>query len=185
MKKKLLAITFLCIFVLPTTACSNSAKNSNESAEKDAKIEALQSENAELKKQLDELQSSAKEQEVKESKTKDFDINDLAFDLSIVPSNNWVQISGTYMNNSDYTITQMIVTFTDNTTNNIVYWGTYDTVLPGETSPISEGDSIDNMDTKMESITPTKYSIDAKSPDGNNVRITYDVKLDEYRMNDR
>lgn len=184
MKNKIVILLLTGALSLSLGACGTSDQNSNESADKDKQIEALESENEELKQQIKELtkqiESSTEKQAESKEDSKEFKISDLSFDLSIVPSDNWVDISGTYTNHSEYTITDIIITYTDTMTNNTEYWGSSDTVLPGETSPISEGDTIDNMDATMESMSPTKYSIDAKDPSGKDVKIRYDVKLDEY-----
>lgn len=116
------------------------------------------------------------------SEKDNFNIDNLSFDLEITKSDSWVQISGSYTNNSKYTITQIIVSYLDTMTNTIVYYGSYDTVLPGETSPLSEGDTIDNMNANMENMKPTKYQINATDSSNNEISITYDAKLDKYTI---
>ena len=118
--------------------------------------------------------------ELKENKQ--FDISDLQLNLEIEVSDNWAQIKGTYVNNSDYVIKDLTITYVDEATNETEYFGSYDTVLPGETSPISEGDTIDNKDVSLDTLEVIKYSIKAVNENGEEQSIIYDVKLNQYEV---
>lgn len=118
--------------------------------------------------------------ELKENKQ--FDISDLQLNLEIEVSDNWAQIKGTYVNNSDYVIKDLTITYVDEATNETEYFGSSDTVLPGETSPISEGDTIDNKDVSLDTLEAIKYSIKAVNENGEEQSIIYDVKLNQYEV---
>lgn len=118
--------------------------------------------------------------ELKENKQ--FDISDLQLNLEIEVSDNWAQIKGTYVNNSEYTIKNLIITYVDESTNETEYFGSYDTVLPGETSPISEGDTIDNKEVSLDTLEAIEYSIKAVNENGEEQSIIYDVKLNQYEV---
>ena len=118
--------------------------------------------------------------ELKENKQ--FDISDLQLNLEIEVSDNWAQIKGTYVNNSDYVIKDLTITYVDEVTNETEYFGSSDTVLPGETSPISEGDTIDNKDVSLDTLEVIKYSIKAVNENGEEQSIIYDVKLNQYEV---
>ena len=118
--------------------------------------------------------------ELKENKQ--FDISDLQLNLEIEVSDNWAQIKGTYVNNSDYVIKDLTITYVDEATNETEYFGSSDTVLPGETSPISEGDTIDNKDVSLDTLEVIKYSIKAVNENGEEQSIIYDVKLNQYEV---
>lgn len=118
--------------------------------------------------------------ELKENKQ--FDISDLQLNLEIEVSDNWAQIKGTYVNNSDYVIKDLTITYVDEATNETEYFGSSDTVLPGETSPISEGDTIDNKNVSLDTLEVIKYSIKAVNENGEEQSIIYDVKLNQYEV---
>ena len=118
--------------------------------------------------------------ELKENKQ--FDVSDLQLDLEIEVSSNWATIKGTYVNNSDYAIKDLTITYIDETTNETEYFGSSDTVLPGETSPISEGDTIDNKNVTMDTLTPIEYRVEVVNENGEEQTITYDVKLNQYEI---
>ena len=118
--------------------------------------------------------------ELKENKQ--FDISDLQLNLEIEVSDNWSQIKGTYVNNSEYTIKNLIITYVDESTNETEYFGSYDTVLPGETSPISEGDTIDNKEVSLDTLEAIEYSIKVVNENGEEQSIIYDVKLNQYEV---
>lgn len=118
--------------------------------------------------------------ELKENKQ--FDISDLQLNLEIEVSDNWAQIKGTYVNNSDYVIKDLTITYVDEATNETEYFGSSDTVLPGETSPISEGDTIDNKDVSLDTLEAIKYSIKVVNENGEEQSIIYDVKLNQYEV---
>lgn len=118
--------------------------------------------------------------ELKENKQ--FDISDLQLNLEIEVSDNWAQIKGTYVNNSDYVIKDLTITYVDEATNETEYFDSSDTVLPGETSPISEGDTIDNKDVSLDTLEVIKYSIKAVNENGEEQSIIYDVKLNQYEV---
>lgn len=63
MKKRVLAIMLTCVFALSLSSCGNSS-------DKDAEIESLKAENAELKKTIEELQPVKEESEPKSSNAK-------------------------------------------------------------------------------------------------------------------
>lgn len=118
--------------------------------------------------------------ELKENKQ--FDISDLQLNLEIEVSDNWAQIKGTYVNNSDYVIKDLTITYVDEATNETEYFGSSDTVLPGETSPISEGGTIDNKDVSLDTLEAIKYSIKTVNENGEEQSIIYDVKLNQYEV---
>ncbi len=170
MKKKILFTILFSLIISFTTACSNN-KGSNDSK---AEVQTH-------KVETEKLNDSAFDN--KSSNPEEFKINDLSFNLSIDTSNpNWVEISGTYTNNSAFSITQIIVTYIDHDTNETEYWGSHDTVLPGETSPTSTGDTIDNLNASLDRMEAIEYRITCNSSSGEEFDVVYDVKLDEYSI---
>ncbi|WP_411329247.1 hypothetical protein [Blautia hansenii] len=119
---------------------------------------------------------------IKLNENNQFDVSDLQLNLEIEISDNWAQIKGTYVNNSDYTIKNLIITYIDKATNETEYFGSYDTVLPGETSPISKGDTIDNKEVSLDTLEAIKYQIKAVNENEEEQTIIYDVKLDQYEV---
>lgn len=102
-----------------------------------------------------------------------YDINMLSPD-SI--GNVWME--ATYTNNSNYPITGFNVTVLLKDKNDKAYLSNYDTVMPGETSPIFE--TIGPNTRSMSDIEILKIEIRAEIPEGKTLSVDYDVKLNKY-----
>lgn len=87
----------------------------------------------------------------------------------------------TFVNNSDYPVVDYELTVNVKDQNRKNFYATYDTVMPGETSPIFEsfGPKTSNKDD-IEYLTLEYQLKDTKS--GKKINIKYDYKLDEYEV---
>ena len=90
-----------------------------------------------------------------------------------------VYMEATFTNNSKYAIKGFDVTVLLKDKNEKTYLSSYDTVLSGETSPTFQafGPSTKNPDD-MEYL---EYQITVVGEDGNEIYLTYDVKLKTYK----
>lgn len=146
--KKVLCTLLLVLYAGILAGCSggNSSAELKQLKEENVALkkenEELKSANEGLKSDIEKLSMTNGSDEQNQENEQEFNIDKLTFNLEIVPSSNWVKISGTYTNGTSYTITDIIITYVDEMTNNIEYFGSRDTVLPGETSPVSSGDTL-------------------------------------------
>lgn len=90
-----------------------------------------------------------------------------------------VYMDATFTNNSNKNITGYSITVLLKDSNEKTYLSTYDTVLPGETSPIFNtfGPKTQNEND----IEFLSYDITITNDDGTNTYLTYDNKLKQYR----
>lgn len=87
-------------------------------------------------------------------------------------------MEGTFTNNSKYAIKGFNVTVLLKDKNEKTYLGSYDTVMPGETSPKFECFAPETGN--IEDIEYLKYEITVVDENGEEIYLTYDVKLKTY-----
>lgn len=87
-------------------------------------------------------------------------------------------MEATFTNNSKYAIKGFNVTVLLKDKNEKTYLGTYDTVTPGETSPKFE--SFAPATGNSEDIEYLQYEITVINENGEEIYLTYDVKLKTY-----
>ena len=88
-----------------------------------------------------------------------------------------VYMEATYTNNSKYPITSYTAKVLLKDTNDTTYLSSFDTVMPGETSPKFETFGPDSQDPNdVEVLT---LEVIARTEEGNNLYIDYDFKLGE------
>lgn len=87
-------------------------------------------------------------------------------------------MEATFTNNSKYAIKGFNVTVLLKDKNEKTYLGTYDTVMPGETSPKFE--SFAPATGNSEDIEYLQYEITVIDENGEEIYLTYDVKLKTY-----
>ncbi len=88
-----------------------------------------------------------------------------------------VYMEATYTNNSKYPITGYSADILLKDQNDTTYLSTYDTVMPGETSPKFESFGPETQDPDDYEI--LTLEITARTEDGNDLYIEYDFKLNE------
>lgn len=88
-----------------------------------------------------------------------------------------VYMEATYTNNSPYPITGYDLTILLKDKNETTYLSTYETVMPGETSPKFESFGPQTQDPNDYEI--IGLSVNARKDDGKALAIEYDFKLDE------
>lgn len=87
-------------------------------------------------------------------------------------------MEATFTNNTDYAVTEYVVTFLLKDKNEKTYLTTYDTVMPGETSVKMETFAPDSG--KEEDMELLRYEIMLQDKEGKEYYVEYDVKLDKY-----
>lgn len=107
-------------------------------------------------------------------------VDQLPMDISIQDPDSigTIYMKATYTNNSQYPIKGFNVTVLLKETNEKTYLSCYDTVMPGETSPVFDafGPPSQNLsDTEI-----LNYTITVVGNDGKDKYIDYDVKLNKY-----
>lgn len=105
--------------------------------------------------------------------------DEIPYDITILPPDSigTVYLEATYTNNTDYPILGYDMQVHLKDSNDITYLMNYDTVMPGETSPTFESfgpESLDYNDFEV-----IKLSIKVRLPNGNDMYIDYDFKLQE------
>ncbi len=131
---------------------------------------------------LKTYKSMEKKEKVKEQPL--VTIEELPLDITILEPDSIGQryVAGTLTNNSQYTMEGFSATVLLKDKNKNSYLCNYDTVMPGETSPILKdfAPETGNKDD-MEYL---NYSIGVVKDDGTKVYIEYDVKLKTYKSYD-
>lgn len=89
-----------------------------------------------------------------------------------------VYVNATYKNNTKYPITGISLTILLKDKNEKTYLLTYDTVMPGETSPIFK--TFGPKTQKLEDIEVLKVEIRAENTNGKTITVDYDTKLNKY-----
>ena len=105
--------------------------------------------------------------------------DEILMDITILEPNSigTVYMEATYTNNSKYPITSYTAKVLLNDTNDTTYLTSFDTVMPGETSPKFETFGPDSQDPNdVEVLT---LEVIARTEEGNNLYIDYDFKLGE------
>lgn len=105
--------------------------------------------------------------------------DDIMMDIIILEPNSigTVYMEATYTNNSKYPITSYTAKVLLKDTNDTTYLSSFDTVMPGETSPKFETFGPDSQDPNdVEVLT---LEVIARTEEGNNLYIDYDFKLGE------
>lgn len=107
-------------------------------------------------------------------------IEQLPYNFEIIPPDilGISYLKATYTNNSKYPILSFTLKLHYKDENETTYISTYDTVMPGETSPIFETFGPESND--LDDIEVLNISIKAKGENGKNYYIEYDTKLKEY-----
>jgi hypothetical protein len=90
-----------------------------------------------------------------------------------------VYMDATYTNNSNKNIVGYNTTVLIKDTNKTTYLMTYNTVLPGETSP--KFNTIGPKTKNMDDVQILKYEITIANNDGTKTNIEYDNKLKQYK----
>jgi hypothetical protein len=90
-----------------------------------------------------------------------------------------IYMNATYTNNSNYPITGYDVVVLLKDENEKAYLASYDTVLPGETSPIFN--TFGPMSQNVADIEILAYTIIFRDENNETIYIEYDTKLDEYQ----
>lgn len=91
-----------------------------------------------------------------------------------------VYMDATYTNNSDKNIVGYNATVLVKETNKTTYLMTYNTVLPGETSP--KFNTTGPKSKEINDIQILKYEITIVNKDGTKTKIEYDNKLKQYKI---
>ncbi len=105
--------------------------------------------------------------------------DEILMDIIILEPNSigTVYMEATYTNNSKYPITSYTAKVLLKDTNDTTYLTSFDTVMPGETSPKFETFGPDSQDPNdVEVLT---LEVIARTEEGNNLYIDYDFKLGE------
>ena len=105
--------------------------------------------------------------------------DDIMMDITILEPDSigTVYMEATYTNNSKYPITSYTAKVLLKDTNDTTYLSSFDTVMPGETSPKFETFGPDSRDPNdVEVLT---LEVIARTEEGNNLYIDYDFKLGE------
>lgn len=126
-------------------------------------------------------QENVSVEEKKEEKEKSpVTIEEVPFEVTILEPDSIGQryMQATYTNNSKYAIKNFTVAVLLKDKNETVYLGSYDTVMPGETSPNFETFGPDTG--SPDDIEYIKFDIQAVDENGKDIFITYDAKLKTY-----
>lgn len=109
-------------------------------------------------------------------------ISDLRIRYTILPPNSigTVYMEGTYTNNSKYTIKSFSLTVLLKDKNDKTYLSCYDTVLPGETSPIFDSFGPDSQ--SPDDVEFLECSLQVIDETGDSKFIDYDYKLKTYSI---
>lgn len=172
MKKSLILLAFLLLLV----GCSG---NRTKGLVDEEKKEELIPKEEVAPQEVKEISTS--ENKEKPAKPKPIvTVNQVPYTLEIQKPDSIGNIYGvaTYTNNSNYPITGLQLIFHRKIENDKSYFSTYDTILPGETSPKFSAPS----EAEIADMELIKVYIAARNEKGNEVQITYDVKLDEYKI---
>lgn len=123
-----------------------------------------------------------KEEEVK--KEPPLNIEQLPLDIQFKEPDSIgnIYMEATYTNNSNKNIVGYNATILLKDTNKTTYLMTYNTVLPGETSP--SFNAIGPKTKKKEDIQILKYEITISNNDGTKTNLEYDNKLKQYKWVD-
>jgi len=89
-------------------------------------------------------------------------------------------MEATFTNNSDFTVTGYSLTILLKEENEKTYLGTYDTIMPGETS--SKFESFAPESGKEEDMELLRYELNIQDEDGTEYLVEYDVKLEKYEV---
>lgn len=105
--------------------------------------------------------------------------DDIMMDITILEPDSIgnVYMEATFTNNSKYPITSYSAKVLLKDINDTTYLSTYDTVMPGETSPKFESFGPETQDPDDYEI--LGLEITARTEDGNSLYIDYDFKLEE------
>lgn len=163
MKKKLLSILLCGAMTISLVACGSTSYG-------DKKEEATNIEN----QTKEEVKNEEKDQPP-------VTIDQLPLDIIVKEPDSigTVYLNATFTNNSDKNITGYNATILLKDKNEKTYLSAYDTVLPGETSPVFESFGPDT--TNKDDIEILKYEINIDNGDGTTTYLQYDAKLDKYQ----
>lgn len=111
----------------------------------------------------------------------EFDIEGYTYNYYVDSINNcWGEFR--YVNNSQYPISNLLVTIMETNTGEKSYLNFYDTNIPGETSPIDKTILAHSVDNSMEpDIEFLEFKYTYQNDVGDYVHVIYDPKLDKYQ----
>src|SRR5699024_9923867 len=164
-KTWLLTLILVLVFSLTLTGCDNGSEGEEVSKKEDA--------------------NSVKENTEKEKNEKEdtlIKVEDLPYEINILEPDSigTRYMEATFTNNSDFTVTGYSLTILLKEENEKTYLGTYDTIMPGETS--SKFESFAPESGKEEDMELLRYELNIKDEDGTEYLVEYDVKLEKYEV---
>ena len=147
MLKKSLVSLLVGISMVGLVGCSQEVKKGFEDGIKQAQEEQIEVDNSIKEEEQLEVDNSIKEYGIDNEPRVMPD--QLPYNLVLEEPDSIGNVYGdmTFVNNSNYPITSFEVTVLDNTTNEKHYYSCYETVLPGETSPIFNTFASNDMTT--------------------------------------
>lgn len=178
-KSKYIILVTSLAMMLTFTACGKKQTATNQPKQ----TESVNTQKTNEKENKNNSNASVNQGETKNPEKEEkpiVTVEELPYTLEIQKPDSAGTIYGlmTYTNNSKHPITGIEFTFHLKKKNDTTFYITYNTVLPGETSPTFEAFAEANKDD-MEL---TKVSIETKDDNGKKVYIDYDVKLNEYEV---
>lgn len=164
-KTWLLTLILVLVFSLTLTGCDNGSEGEEVSKKEDA--------------------NSVKENTEKEKNEKEdtlIKVEDLPYEINILEPDSigTRYMEATFTNNSDFTVTGYSLTILLKEENEKTYLGTYDTIMPGETS--SKFESFAPESGKEEDMELLRYELNIQDEDGTEYLVEYDVKLEKYEV---
>lgn len=162
--KKILCLILMSISIVMFVGCGD--KNNKETKNNTSEV--------------NEEKSESKESKVKQDERKVAIPSELPYNMEVLPADSIGCVYGnlTYTNNSQYVVTmyQLTVQYTNRDgVQDKTYYSSYDTILPGETSPVIK--AFGSSDWKPLEL---EYKIYDKGT-GEYMRLVYDYKLDELK----
>lgn len=110
----------------------------------------------------------------------DITVDQVPYNINILKPNSigTVWMEATYKNNTNYPVTNFSMKVLLKDTNTTRYLSNYDTVMPGETSPIF--DTIGPSTQKLQDVEILTIDMRVELPNNKYLRIDYDAKLKRY-----
>lgn len=176
---KKLIILFVCGIILVSLVGCNSNENETRDENNNAAVESKAEEDKTEDKINEETNIADKNSETIKNNPI-VTIEELPVQVTILEPNSigTRYMEATYTNNSKYTIQGLNITILLKDKNEKTYLSTYDTVLPGETSPKFETFAPETG--KVQDYEYLVYEITVAKEDGTIVHLSYDVKTDKY-----
>lgn len=171
---KKLIILFVCGIILVSLVGCNSNENEIRDENNNTAVESKAEDKIDKETNIADKQSETKKNNPIVT------IEELPVQVTILEPNSigTRYMEATYTNNSKYTIQGLNITILLKDKNEKTYLSTYDTVLPGETSPKFETFAPETG--KVQDYEYLVYEITVAKEDGTIVHLSYDVKTDKY-----